>query len=243
VSPVRKRSGFFSRKRIPLLVTCIVVMPLLGAAAGLMFLTWSGYHSMYVQPWVYGAPPAQIFRAARKIYPFSIIPGGVYDGKELEKSMQLDPSLAEHYRDVRTENLVAVRTQAPMHAYVSFRQNGQICWTSKEVTIPKGELVLTDGQQMIRSRCGNRILQWKAPRNAVHSDSMTEQTQDLAMDAPMPSLAKLPPYLQPVLPPGGAVGEVWKASGVQPSPVPEPGVLMLFGSGVLFIAMAALPRG
>jgi hypothetical protein len=196
---------------------------------------------MYIQPRVYGVPPAPTFRAARKVYPFSIIPGGVYDPKELETSIQLDPLVAEHYRDIRMENLVAVRTQEPMQAYVSFRQDGHIWWTSKELTIPRGELILTDGQHMIRSRCGNRIQQ-KQPTSFVHSDSMTEQTRDLLMDAPMPSLAKLPPHLQPVLPPGVVVADLSKDSNSQPSPVPEPGVLILFGSGVLLILMTSLSR-
>jgi len=207
-----------------------------------MLLAWNGYHSIYIQPGVYGTPPAPVFRAARKVYPFSIIPGGVYDPKELEKSIQLDPSLAEHYRDIRMENLVAVRTQSPMQGYVSFRQGGHIVWTSRELTIPRGELVLTDGRHMIRSRCGNRI-QSKRPESAVLSDSMTEQMQDLVMDAPMPSLAKLPPHLQPVLSPGVLVGDILKDPGRQPSPVPEPGALILFGSGVLLALIATLHRG
>jgi hypothetical protein len=206
-----------------------------------MLLAWNGYHSMYMQPGLYGAPPAPVFRAARMVYPFSIIPGGVYDPKELEKSIELDPSLAEHYRDIQMENLVAVRTQAPMHAYVSFRQGGQIVWTSRELTIPRGELVLTDGRHMIRSRCGNRI-QPKRPDTAVLSDSMTEQMQDLVMDAPMPSIAKLPPHLQPVLSPGVLAGDIWINADRQPSAVPEPGALILFGSGLLLALIATIHR-
>jgi hypothetical protein len=231
----------FSRKRIPTLLRGILMLTVVATAVGAMFLVWNGYHSVYVQPGVYSAPPLLTFRAARKVYPYSIIPGGVYDAKELEKSIQLDPFLAEHYRDIHTENLVAVRTQAPMQAYVSFLKDGHICWTGKKIAIPRGELLLTDGQHMIRSRCGNRIL-LKRSNGDVHSEFATDETQDLMMDTPMPSLAKLPPHLQPELPPGVAGADTWKDPASQPSPVPEPEVLTLFGSGVFFILMAALHR-
>jgi hypothetical protein len=195
-----------------------------------------------MQPMVYAPAPPPIFRAARKIYPFSIIPGGVYDPKELEKSIQNDPSLAEHYRDIEMENLIAVRTQAPINAYVSFRCDGQICWTKKTLTIPRGELVLTDGQHMIRSRCGNRI-QRKRPGDAVSSSAATEQMQDYILDAPMPSIAKLPRYLQPVVSPGEVLGDIWKEPDAEISAVPEPGTLLLFASGILLVSVVTFHRG
>jgi hypothetical protein len=231
-----------SRKKIRLLLSAMVVLPILCVGAGMVLLAWSGYHSVYIQPRAYAPPPMPIFRAARKIYPFSIIPGGVYDPKELAQTVQSDPPLGEHYRDIQIENLIAVRTQAPMQAFVSFRQDKQIYWTSKELTIPRGELVLTDGQHMIRSRCGNRLEQ-KRPENAVRSSTMTEQMQALIMDAPLPSIANLPPSLQPVLSPGVLVGDLWKDPENQVAATSEPGTLILFGSGALLLFRLAYLKG
>jgi hypothetical protein len=176
------------------------------------------------------------FRAARKIYPFSIIPGGVYEPNELAQNVRLDRSLAEHYGDIQIENLIAVRTQAPMQRYVSFRQGGQIFWTTKELTIPRGELVLTDGQHMIRSRCGNRLQQTR-PENAVRSSMMTEQMQSLLMDAPLPSIVNLPRSLQPVLSQAVLAGDLREDPGNELATVPEPGTLILFASGFLLIVV------
>ena len=242
MSPVRRRAGFFSPRRVRRLLSGIMALSTFALVMGIMLLAWKAYHSVYLQPMVYAPPPAPTFRAARKIYPFSIIPGGVYDPKELEKSIQLNPSLAEHYRDIQMENLTAVRTQAPMQAYLSFRRNGQICWTSKELTIPRGELILTDGQHMIRSRCGNRI-QKTRPGGSVHSAADTQQTEDFILEAPLPSIAQLPPYLQPVLSPGVLSPDIWKEPGNELSPVPEPGTLVLFASGFLLIFLTAFHRG
>ena len=237
MSPVR-RSQFLSRKKIRLLLSAMVFLPIVCAGAGVVLLAWSGYHSVYIRPNAYAPPPVPIFRAARKIYPFSVIPGGVYDSKELAQTVQLDPWLGEHYRDIQIENLIAVRTQSPMQAFVSFRQGKQIYWTSKVLTIPRGELVLTDGQHMIRSRCGNRIQQ-KSPEYAVHSTAMTEQMQALIMDAPLPSIADLPASLQPVLSPGVVVGDIWKDPENQLAGTPEPGTLILFSSGALCLLLLA----
>jgi len=235
MSPVR-RSRFASRKRIRMLLSGVVVSSILCVSAGMMLLAWRGYHSVYIQPMVYAPPPMPSFRAARKIYPFSIIPGGVYEPNELAQNVRLDRSLAEHYGDIQIENLIAVRTQAPMQRYVSFRQGGQIFWTTKELTIPPGELVLTDGQHMIRSRCGNR-LQQKRPENAVRSSMMTEQMQSLLMDAPLPSIVTLPRSLQPVLSQSVLVGDLREDPGHEFAAVPEPGTLILFASGFLLIAV------
>jgi hypothetical protein len=207
----------------------------------MMLLAWRGYHSVYLQPMVYAPPPAPSFRAARKIYPFSIIPGGVYEPSELAQNIRLDRSLAEHYSDIQIENLIAVRTQAPMQRYVSFRQGGQILWTTNELTIPRGELVLTDGQHMIRSRCGNR-LQQKRPENAVRSSMMTEQMQSMLMDAPLPSAVNLPRSLQPVLSQAAGVGDPWKDPANDLAAVPEPGTLILFASGFLLLVLRISPR-
>jgi len=241
MSPVRRRSGIFGRKKLRTALSGIVVFSVVAVASCICLLGWKGYHSVYMQPNAYAPPPPQYFRAARKIYPFSVIPGGVYDPKELAQNLQLEPSLREHYRDVRMENLIAVRTQSSMQAYVSFRNGAHIYWTSKQLTIPRGELMLTDGEHMIRSRCGNRIQRTK-PGTEVSSAGVTEQTQDMILNTPLPSIAKLPPALQPVLSPGVLTGDIWKLPGEEVTATPEPGTLMLFASGLVLISLRIANR-
>lgn len=235
MSPVRRRPAF-SRGRASLLLKGILLLPILAVVAGIALLGWKAYHSVYVQPMVYARPPRPTFRAARKVYPFSVIPGGVYDPRELEKSMRGDPTLAAHYNDVQTDRLIAVRTQAPIKAYVSFRREGKICWTSRQVAIPAGELVLTDGHHLIRSRCGNRIEQMKPWSTTQSAKSVVTADADyLALDTPLPSIVPLPPRLQPVMPPGVTVTDALPDHGGDASPTPEPQNLLLFGSGMLLL--------
>ena len=46
-----------------------------------------------------GADPDGPSKEARPVYPYSIIPGGVHDPKELERVFERDPVVAAHYRN------------------------------------------------------------------------------------------------------------------------------------------------
>ncbi|MGA2148514.1 MAG: hypothetical protein ABSH49_26520, partial [Bryobacteraceae bacterium] len=92
----------------------------------------------------------------RKVYPYSVIPGGAYSNYELVKALSSDPVAARHYQgfglvDVK---LVAAPGQA---VYMSYRKGDQVYWTSHPVRLIKGELLLTDGANCARARCGNRL--------------------------------------------------------------------------------------
>ncbi len=164
-----------------------------------------------------------------------MIPGGVYEPKELSASLEKDPALREHYKGVNVDSLIAVRTQSAMLAKVSYRKDGHISWTSKAIAIPAGEMVLTDGKQMIRSRCGNRIQMQTEATHREKSQINTEEASIVAaLETPLPSIVPpLPPY-QPVIPPGVKPAD----TGGPSDPVantPEPAPMMMFASGLLLL--------
>lgn len=231
MSPVRKKEGWLGRKGVRKLLFGITLVPLLLIVATAGIFTWDLYHSVYLQPAKYAPPPPPTFRAGRLVYPFSVIPGGVYEPKELAVSMAKDPSLREHYKDIKVENLVAVRTASPMLAQVSFRKAGAIHWTHGAVNIPAGELVLTDGSHMVRARCGNRI---KLDGSNVHSGNTALTSEEMALEVPLPPIVPPAPQYQPVVPPGVHPPDV----GPQPSPqayTPEPPAYVLFGSALMML--------
>jgi hypothetical protein len=62
-----------------------------------------------------------------------------------------------HYGDFVVPRVKFVRTSEDRYAYVSYRRHDQVLWTQQKLRIPKGELLLTDGTNLARARCGNRL--------------------------------------------------------------------------------------
>ena len=107
--------------------------------------------------------PARIVNAeapvppVRPIYRHSVVPGGVRSQEEIAYAMERDPVVASHYAKIIPASMRNERLQKPMLAHVSYRLGEKIYWTKKPVPPPANEPVMTDGQQMIRERCGNLI--------------------------------------------------------------------------------------
>lgn len=93
----------------------------------------------------------------RPIYPYSVIPGGARNKRELQTALRNDPVIAAHYAGFRTQSVRILRLRASRQAYVSYRMGDHIYWTRKKITLHAGETLLTDGTHFARARCGNRI--------------------------------------------------------------------------------------
>ncbi|MBV9083494.1 MAG: hypothetical protein JOZ62_12515 [Acidobacteriaceae bacterium] len=115
----------------------------------------------------------------RKIYKFSVIPGGAFSAEELRIARAVDRVVASHYADFGS-NSVTVRLPADSYMHVSYRMKDRIYWTRERRRIPKGELVLTDGKKLARARCGNRLSFEPQQPTAPHEPS------EEALNAPEP---------------------------------------------------------
>lgn len=123
-------------------------------------------------------------RSNRPVYPFSVVPGGIYDRDEASRAVKLDPVVAKHYsaQGVDVDNLRAVTTTKTKQGYVSYRVGDRIYWTKKKVEIEPGEVVLTDGVHKIRGRCGNMI------SDKPHSPVLNVEPPAKQMNEPDPAL-------------------------------------------------------
>lgn len=200
-------------------------------------------------------PPQLNFRAARQIFPYSVIPGGLMDERELSESIAKDKVVRQHYSGLQPERMWFTRTKQPMQAYVSYRKGGSVHWTSHAVTIPANELVLTDGKHMVRARCGNRI-EVKKPQPLPAAVAPPEvPPPDIAMETGLPALA--PPTILPPAPPVDMMARnsatpqristpptVWccAVTSSQPPVVPEPPTILLVIGGGLLLAGTVLSR-
>ncbi|TXF98094.1 PEP-CTERM sorting domain-containing protein [Massilia arenae] len=120
--------------------------------------------------------PATEQGAARRIYPFSIIPGGVADKDELARVIRTDAVVAAHYAGFDVANARAVTVTAPRAVYVSYRKGDQVYWTKKKLMLAPGETLLTDGKNEMRARCANRISD--VPMYPVEAHGPTESELD-----------------------------------------------------------------
>jgi hypothetical protein len=93
----------------------------------------------------------------RPVYPYSIVPGGVKDARELKWAADHDPVVRAHYAGFDYDHARVVRLVLARTAYVSYRIGNRVYWTRHRITLKKGETVITDGKITARGRCGNRV--------------------------------------------------------------------------------------
>ncbi len=97
------------------------------------------------------------WQQGRVEYPYSIIPGGVKTPEELPARLAADPVAAAHYRGFDATHVRFFRASLNQRFFVSYRVKDTVYWTKKALLIPAGELLYTDGKEVCRARCGNRL--------------------------------------------------------------------------------------
>jgi hypothetical protein len=127
-------------------------------------------------------PPAVLDPPAsqREVYPYSLVPGGVRNAKELRDVFEHDPVLASHYRDFDFRRARVIRLAEDKTVYVSYRIAGKIYWTTRRVALHAGEMLITDGVITVRARCGNQVS--ISPRQEV---SPHQEPNVAVLDRPM----------------------------------------------------------
>ena len=66
----------------------------------------------------------------RKVYPYSIVPGGAEDVLQAKRAMT-DPAVKAHYANVDFSQLKQVKLAANLSGYVSYRWGDKIYWTQE----------------------------------------------------------------------------------------------------------------
>jgi hypothetical protein len=136
---------------------------------------------------------------SRTVYPYSVIAGGAHSPQELREAAAVDPVVAQHYADFDITNARRVTLDAPKLVYVSYRIGNKVFWTKHKLALRKGEAMLSDGRNMARTRCGNRIsvlpVRPYAPAEPTSSElegpefpAMVSSPYLAAYSAPVPAL-------------------------------------------------------
>ena len=93
----------------------------------------------------------------RPVYAYSVVPGGLHGADEAVDAVAADAVVAAHYKDVKVAALSLEAVEKPRAVHVSYRIGDKVYWTRRTVTLKPGELLLSDGKQQIRTRCGNCV--------------------------------------------------------------------------------------
>jgi len=160
--PVGRRRGSKSRRGKTLLWSALALAALVLAQIGVrLYVVRHAPHAAVAtalsRPAILGVEPrpAQL-PTTRAVYKYSIIPGGAYDSEELIRALEADPVARSHYRDFRLDEVRTVMAE-DKPVYVSYRIGKHIYWTNHSVRLLRGETLLTDGTNLARARCGNRV--------------------------------------------------------------------------------------
>ena len=135
----------------------------------------------------------------RKVYPYSIVPGGATSVEEAKLAMNR-PDVRANYVNVNMVQLREVKLATNLAGYVSYRYGEKIYWTAKKLTLRAGETVFTDGVHIVRGRCLNCYS--AVPMLPIRPTEPTEKALDTPVDVPLFAY-KFPmlPVETPTLPP------------------------------------------
>jgi hypothetical protein len=132
-------------------------------------------------------------KGSRTLFPYSVIPGGVENAQELRNALEHDPIAAAHYAGFDPSQTHVERLASDEEMYVSYRLNNRIYWSRKRLKLLKGETVITDGKNVARTRCGNRLSE------TAQSPVAEKQPLDMTLDpSPLPDLAEARPIELPL---------------------------------------------
>jgi hypothetical protein len=126
--------------------------------------------------------------------------------------MAVDPVVAQHYADFDATKAHRVKLDAPQLMYVSYRIGNKVFWTKHRLALPRGEAMLSDGVNMARTRCGNRVsvmpVRPNAPAEPTTSDLDGPVFPDIVSSPYLAAFSASPPPLVsgPIQSPGGGPG-------------------------------------
>ncbi len=128
-----------------------------------------------------GIATVPAYPSKRLVFPWSVVSGGVASPLAMREAMRDDAVVAAHYAGLKPAGFRAEALPTNRKGYVSYRIRDKIYWTRRMVTLQAGETILTDGETMVRGRCGNLISD--APRQPVAAAEA--EPAEIAMDQPV----------------------------------------------------------
>jgi len=126
------------------------------------------------------APEQALTASPRRVYPYSIVPGGVSNARELGRVIREDKVVAAHYAEFDMSRAHEKTVATPRAVHVSYRKGDKVYWTAKKVMLAEGETLLSDGTHEARARCANQISDTPRLPVEAHGPSAEELDSSVA---------------------------------------------------------------
>jgi hypothetical protein len=140
-----------------------------------------------------------VTETVRRVYPYSVIPGGVNTGAAFGAYRISDRVLRDHFRDMGSK-VIPTTLARDKWMYASYRVANAIYWTKNRVLVRAGERLLTDGNTLVRARCGNRLSDLpQRPMQRFQPPAVTTDTFTTEITA-LPPPGLIPESLPPEIP-------------------------------------------
>ena len=104
----------------------------------------------------------------RKVYPYSVVPGGVRSPEDLHQASLRDRVVSRHFSGFNFRRAKVVELHQAKLVYLSYRMGNKVFWTKKKVPLRKGEKLISDGLISARTRCANQVS--ATPQKAVSAE-------------------------------------------------------------------------
>jgi PEP-CTERM motif len=132
-------------------------------------------------------------KSSLRVYPYSVVDGGVHSVQELRSAISWDPVVAKHYSNFKLDRARVIEAKAERHFHVSYRIGDEIFWTKKRLKVARGERLITDGAHFTRTRCANVLSE--VPKWKTSPDEPTAEVFDTPTLSPRGSSPSTPPVV------------------------------------------------
>lgn len=165
---------------------------------------------------------------------------------DLRRVVETDSALAAHFKDFDWANAKEGSLEEAVWTPVAYRSGDVIRMTKKRVLLPKGDGYITDGKRRIRTFCCNDYSESAPPPqvlappteekvdSAMPRRQSAEPPREIVAGPPLQKSAGSPVQWSAGPPSRVAMARplaVYPPKRTPPTPVPEPGTIILFGTG------------